>query len=62
MMAWWAVIFESFQARLHPAVHRDYLECLEEKRREDEYEARQDEAVERLQRGPDEHDSSGSGV
>lgn len=53
---------ESFQARLHPAVHRDYVECLEEKRREDEDEARQDEAVERLQRGPDEHDSSGSGA
>jgi hypothetical protein len=37
---------ESFQAKLHPAVHRDYLECLEEKRREEEYEARQDEAFE----------------
>ena len=35
---------ESFQAKLHPAVHRDYIESLEEKRREDEYEARQDEA------------------
>jgi hypothetical protein len=37
---------ESFQAKLHPAVHRDYIECLEEKRREEEYEARQDEAFE----------------
>ncbi len=30
---------ESFQDRLHPSLHRDYIECLEEKRREDEYEA-----------------------
>ena len=30
---------ESFQERLHPSVRRDYIECLEEKRREDEYEA-----------------------
>lgn len=34
---------ESFLQKLHPAVHRDYIECLEEKRREDEYEARQAE-------------------
>jgi hypothetical protein len=33
---------ESFLERLHPSVHRDFIECLEEKRREDEYEARQD--------------------
>ena len=32
---------ESFAAGLHPSVRRDYIECLEEKRREDEYEARQ---------------------
>jgi hypothetical protein len=38
---------ESFQAKLHPALHRDYIECLEEKRREEEYEARQDEEFER---------------
>jgi hypothetical protein len=31
---------ESFQARLHPSLHRDFIECLEEKRREDEYEER----------------------
>jgi hypothetical protein len=31
---------ESFQDQLHPSLHRDYIECLEEKRREDEYEAR----------------------
>ena len=31
---------ESFLVYLHPTVHRDYIECLEEKRREDEYEAR----------------------
>ena len=32
---------EAFAARLHPTVRGDYIECLEEKRREDEYEARQ---------------------
>jgi hypothetical protein len=31
---------ESFADCLHPSVRSDYLECLEEKRREDEYEAR----------------------
>ncbi len=31
---------ESFADRLHESVRRDYIECLEEKRREDEYEAR----------------------
>ena len=33
---------ESFQDRLHASVCGDFIECLEEKRREDEYEARQD--------------------
>jgi hypothetical protein len=28
---------ESFAKRLHPSVRRDFTECLEEKRREDEY-------------------------
>ena len=37
---------ESFQSNLHPSLHSDYIECLEEKRREDEYEARQDRAFE----------------
>lgn len=32
---------ETFKKHLHPSVHRDYIECLEEKRREDEYEAQQ---------------------
>jgi energy-converting hydrogenase A subunit M len=32
---------ESFLANLHPAVHQDFIECLEEKQHEDEYEARQ---------------------
>ena len=32
---------DSFLARLHPSVHRDFIECFEEKRREDEYEARE---------------------
>ena len=40
---------ETFADRLHPSVRGDYTECLEEKRREDEYEARQDEA---FRRGP----------
>ena len=31
---------ESFADRLHPSVRSDYIECLEEKRREEEYEAR----------------------
>jgi hypothetical protein len=30
---------EFFAEQLHPSVRRDYVECLEEKRREDEYEA-----------------------
>lgn len=32
---------ESFADRLHPTLRRDYIECLEEKRREDEYLARE---------------------
>jgi hypothetical protein len=32
---------ESFMQQLHPSVHQDFIECLEEKRREDEYEARE---------------------
>jgi hypothetical protein len=32
---------EAFLEKLHPSVHRDFTECLEEKRREDEYEARE---------------------
>jgi hypothetical protein len=31
---------ESFAQRLHESVRQDYIECLEEKRREDLYEAR----------------------
>jgi hypothetical protein len=31
---------ESFAERLHSSLRGDYIECLEEKRREDEYEAR----------------------
>jgi hypothetical protein len=33
---------ESFAERLHPTLRGDYLECLEEKRREDEYLAREE--------------------
>ena len=36
---------KSFQDKLHESVRRDFIECLEEKRREDEYEVRQDRAV-----------------
>lgn len=32
---------ESFADHLHPSVRADFIECLEEKRREDEYERRQ---------------------
>jgi hypothetical protein len=32
---------ESFAQRLHPSVRGDYFECLEEKRREDQYEERE---------------------
>jgi hypothetical protein len=32
---------ESFADKLHPTLRQDYIECLEEKRREDEYEARE---------------------
>ena len=39
---------ESFRENLHSSVQQDYIECLEEKRREDEYEARQDESFEKL--------------
>lgn len=35
---------ESFTQRLHPSVRTDYRTCLDEKRREDEYEARADRA------------------
>jgi hypothetical protein len=45
---------EAYAKHLHPSVHTDYIECLEEKRREDEYEAREDEAAE----GPSEKDDS----
>lgn len=33
---------ETFADRLHASLRRDYIECLEQKRREDEYETRQD--------------------
>jgi hypothetical protein len=43
---------ESFLDRLHPSVHRDFIACLEEKRGEDEYEARQDRMLEeKLRKG-----------
>jgi hypothetical protein len=33
---------ESYMRHLHSVVHRDYVECLEEKRRQDEYESREE--------------------
>ena len=33
---------ESFADRLHPGVRSDYIECLEEKRREDDYKEREE--------------------
>lgn len=32
---------ESFNEKLHPSIRKDYFECLEEKRREDDYIARE---------------------
>lgn len=37
---------ESFLPQLHASVHRDFIECVEENRRDDEYEARQDRMLE----------------
>jgi hypothetical protein len=34
---------ETFLQQLHPSLHRDFIECLEEMRREEEYEAREGE-------------------
>jgi hypothetical protein len=47
---------EIFAEKLAPSIRGDYIECLEEKRREDEYETRQDEQFEqkaREARSPD---------
>jgi len=44
---------ESFQDRLHETVRSDFIECLEEMRREDDYERRQDEAVDELRQDAD---------
>ena len=41
-LIWFNDVDESFVENLHSAVHQDFIECLEEKRREDEYEARED--------------------
>jgi hypothetical protein len=32
---------EQFTKRLHPSLRQDFIECLEEKRREDDYQARE---------------------
>jgi hypothetical protein len=37
---------EAYTQQLHESVRADFIECLEEKRREDEYETRQDRAFE----------------
>jgi hypothetical protein len=47
---------DAFAQRLDPSVQRDYIECMEEMRREDEYEARQDRHFDRETRG-DQHES-----
>jgi hypothetical protein len=39
---------ESFLPNLHPSLHLDFVECLEAGRREDEWEARQDEQMTEL--------------
>jgi hypothetical protein len=41
---------ESFIDKLHPTLHQDYIECLEEKRREDEYEARREQEIREILR------------
>jgi hypothetical protein len=38
---------ETFAPKIHPSKRADFIECLEEKRREDEYEARENIAFER---------------
>jgi hypothetical protein len=42
---------ERFAQQLDPSVRGDYIECLEEKRREDRYEARQDEQFRKSAQG-----------
>ena len=51
---------ESFLQHLHPSIHSDYIECLEEQRREAEYEVRQDEAFEKKLRGQEKPDGADS--
>lgn len=41
---------ESFLSKLHPSLHQDFIECLEEKRRDDLYEARQVERADEMRR------------
>jgi hypothetical protein len=41
---------ESFLSRLPPPAHRDFIECLEEKRRDDEWEERTDRQLEEMMR------------
>jgi hypothetical protein len=41
---------ESFMSCLHPSVHRDFIDCLEEKRRDDEFEERTDRQMEEMMR------------
>lgn len=43
---------EAFARRLHASVRGDYIECLEEKRREDEYEARRNRLLADPEEGP----------
>ena len=42
---------DTFAERLHPSIRRDYVECLEEKRREDLYDARRKPPAIELKKG-----------
>jgi hypothetical protein len=44
---------ETFADKLHPSLRRDYMECLEEKRREDAYESREGEPPPGQNEAPD---------
>jgi hypothetical protein len=45
---------ETFLDKLHPSVHADFIECVEEQHREVEYEARQDQLLREMLREQEE--------
>lgn len=51
---------EAFQAQLHESVRTDFIECLEEMRREDDYERRQDAAFNEIRRDDSKTPESGT--